>query len=147
MSNMSYDLLTFTSVEDFLEYLDTQISQLKAKVDILEKRYAVLKGRAERVRMLEEMLSKLVGEQIKAINEVDFMGIKVVISARAVDELVVIEETLAALRDTLTALIRVRDAISRLAREAKTAGGGLSLLVQTLNGIPFKLLFKESETV
>ncbi|MEM1521764.1 MAG: hypothetical protein QW407_01715 [Thermofilaceae archaeon] len=144
---MSYDLLTFTSVEDFLEYLDTQISQLKAKVDILEKRYAVLKGRAERVRMLEEMLSKLVGEQIKAINEVDFMGIKVVISARAVDELVVIEETLAALRDTLTALIRVRDAISRLAREAKTAGGGLSLLVQTLNGIPFKLLFKESETV
>ncbi|MEM2823033.1 MAG: hypothetical protein QXF69_02960 [Thermofilaceae archaeon] len=147
MSNMSYDLLTFTSVEDFLEYLDTQISQLKAKVDILEKRYAVLKGRAERVRMLEEMLSKLVGEQIKAINEVDFMGIKVVISARAVDELVVVEETLAALRDTLTALIRVRDAISRLAREAKTAGGGLSLLVQTLNGIPFKLLFKESETV
>jgi len=147
LSNMSYDLLTFTSVEDFLEYLDTQISQLKAKVDILEKRYAVLKGRAERVRMLEEMLSKLVGEQIKAINEVDFMGIKVVISARAVDELVVIEETLAALRDTLTALIRVRDAISRLAREAKTAGGGLSLLVQTLNGIPFKLLFKESETV
>ncbi|MEM1697279.1 MAG: hypothetical protein QXG48_01345 [Thermofilaceae archaeon] len=144
---MSYDLLTFTSVEDFLEYLDTQISQLKAKVDILEKRYAVLKGRAERVRMLEEMLSKLVGEQIKAINEVDFMGIKVVISARAVDELVVVEETLAALRDTLTALIRVRDAISRLAREAKTAGGGLSLLVQTLNGIPFKLLFKESETV
>ncbi|MEM1690330.1 MAG: hypothetical protein QXF05_02060, partial [Thermofilaceae archaeon] len=133
---MSYDLLTFTSVEDFLEYLDTQISQLKAKVDILEKRYAVLKGRAERVRMLEEMLSKLVGEQIKAINEVDFMGIKVVISARAVDELVVVEETLAALRDTLTALIRVRDAISRLAREAKTAGGGLSLLVQTLNGIP-----------
>jgi len=147
LSNMSYDLLTFTSVEDFLEYLDTQISQLKAKVDILEKRYAVLKGRAERVRMLEEMLSKLVGEQIKAINEVDFMGIKVVISARAVDELVVVEETLAALRDTLTALIRVRDAISRLAREAKTAGGGLSLLVQTLNGIPFKLLFKESETV
>ncbi|MEM0023326.1 MAG: hypothetical protein QXM80_00900 [Thermofilaceae archaeon] len=144
---MSYDLLTFTSVEDFLEYLDTQISQLKAKVDILEKRYAVLKGRAERVRMLEEMLSKLVGEQIKAINEVDFMGIKVVISARAVDELVVVEETLAALKDTLTALIRVRDAISRLAREAKTAGGGLSLLVQTLNGIPFKLLFKESETV
>ncbi|MEM0042585.1 MAG: hypothetical protein QXP94_02985 [Thermofilaceae archaeon] len=144
---MSYDLLTFTSVEDFLEYLDTQISQLKAKVDVLEKRYAVLKGRAERVRMLEEMLSKLVGEQIKAINEVDFMGIKVVVSARAVDELVVVEETLMALRDTLTALTRVREAISRLAREAKTAGGGLSLLVQTLNGIPFKLLFKESETV
>lgn len=144
---MSYDLLTFTSLEEFLEYLNTQITQLKTKVDILEKRYSALKAKAERVRILEEMLSKLVGEQIRTINEVDFMGIKVVVSARAVDELVAVEETLAALRDTLTALTRVREAISRLAKEAKVEGGGLSILVQTLNGIPFKLLFKESETV
>lgn len=143
---MSYDILTFTSVEEFMEYLDDQVGKLKVKVDALEKRYAALKSRAERVRRLEETLSKIIGEQIRPITEVDFRGIKVVVGARALDELVVIEETLAALKDLLTALVRVREAISWLA-EVGGEKEGISLLVQTFNGIPVKLLFKESESV
>jgi len=142
---MSYDLLTFTSIDEFMEYLDSQINQLKTKVDLLERRYAQLRSRAERIRRLEEVLSKLVGEQVRSINEVDFMGIKVVVSARAIDELAAVEETLAALRDSLEALTRVREVISRLAREVSGEKGGVNLLVQTFNGIPVRLLFKEGE--
>ncbi len=144
---MSYDLLSFTSFADFIEYLDNQISQIKTKIDHLEKRYDVLKSKAEKVRKLENLLSRLVGEQIRSINEVDLMGIKVVVSARALDELVVVEETLAALKDTLAALARVREVVNSLAKEAEMEKGGLSLLVQTINGIPVKLLFKESEAL
>jgi predicted component of type VI protein secretion system len=144
---MSYDLLSFTSFADFLEYLDNQIAQLRNKMDYLEKRYETLKSKADKVRQLESILSKLVGEQIRAINEVDFMGIKVVVSARALDELVAVEETLAALKDTLAALVKVREVVSNLAKETEVEKGGLSLMVQTINGIPVKLLFKESETV
>jgi predicted component of type VI protein secretion system len=143
---MAYDLLSFTSFADFIEYLDNQISQLKSKIDYLEKKYEALKSKAEKVRKLETLLSKLVGEQIRSINEVDFMGIRVVVSARALDELVAVEETLAALKDTLAALTRVREVIASLVRETEMEKGGLSLLVQTVNGIPVKLLFKESET-
>jgi len=142
---MSYDLLSFTSFTDFVEYLDNQIGQLKSKIEFLEKRYETLKSKADKVRKLETILSKLVGEQIRAINEVDFMGIRVVVSARALDELVAVEETLAALKDTLAALTRVREIVSSLAKETEVEKGGLSLIVQTINGIPVKLLFKESE--
>ncbi|RLE97914.1 MAG: hypothetical protein DRJ57_04060 [Thermoprotei archaeon] len=142
---LSYDLLQFGSFSEFVEYLDAEIDKLKSKVEELERRHEVLKARAERVRKLEEVLSKLVGEKIRSINEVDFMGIKVVISARALDELAVVEETLSALRDTLSALARVREVVSQLAREAGGERGELSLLVQTLNGIPVKLLFKEGK--
>lgn len=142
---MSYDLLSFTSFTDFVEYLDGQIGQLKSKIEFLEKRYGTLKSKADKVRKLETILSKLVGEQIRAINEVDFMGIRVVVSARALDELVAVEETLAALKDTLAALTRVREVVSSLAKETEVEKGGLSLIVQTINGIPVKLLFKESE--
>jgi acetate kinase len=142
---MSYDLLSFTSFTDFVEYLDDQIGQLKSKIEFLEKRYETLKSKADKVRKLETILSKLVGEQIRAINEVDFMGIRVVVSARALDELVAVEETLAALKDTLAALTRVREVVSSLAKETEVEKGGLSLIVQTINGIPVKLLFKESE--
>ncbi len=142
---MSYDLLSFTSFTDFVEYLDNQIGQLKSKIEFLEKRYETLKSKADKVRKLETILSKLVGEQIRAINEVDFMGIRVVVSARALDELVAVEETLAALKDTLAALTRVREVVSSFAKETEVEKGGLSLIVQTINGIPVKLLFKESE--
>jgi acetate kinase len=142
---MSYDLLSFTSFTDFVEYLDGQIGQLKSKIEFLEKRYETLKSKADKVRKLETILSKLVGEQIRAINEVDFMGIRVVVSARALDELVAVEETLAALKDTLAALTRVKEVVSSLAKETEVEKGGLSLIVQTINGIPVKLLFKESE--
>lgn len=141
---MSYDLLTFEGFSEFLEYLDNQIGQLKMKIDVLERRHELLRSRAERVRRLEDVLSKLVGEQIRTINEVDFMGIRVVVSARAVDELVVVEETLDALKDLLAALTSVREVVVKLVKESEVERGGLSLLVQTLNGIPIKLLFKES---
>jgi len=142
---MSYDLLSFTSFTDFVEYLDNQIEQLKSKIEFLEKRYETLKSKADKVRKLETILSKLVGEQIRAINEVDFMGIRVVVSARALDELVAVEETLAALKDTLAALTKVREVVSGLAKETEVEKGELSLIVQTINGIPVKLLFKEGE--
>ncbi len=137
-------MLTFDSLAKFMEYLDEQIARLRSKVEVLEKRYTVLRGRAERIRMLENVLSKLIGTSISSISEVDYMGIKVVVSARSVDELAVVEETLAALRDTLTALTRVREVVSRF-RETLGEAAGIQVLVQTLNGIPIRLLFKESE--
>ncbi len=143
---MSYDLLAFDGFGDLLRHLESEINRLKSKVEELEARYEQLRLRAEKVKRLEELLSKLVGEEIKTINEVDFKGIRVVVSARALDELTAVEEALSALRDQLSAMARVREVIAQLAKETDMVKGGLKLLVQTLNGIPIKLLFKEGET-
>ena len=141
---MSYDLIVFKSLDDLTEYISQRIEWLKERISELEGRRTVLRARAEKVRRLEEVLGKLVGGEVKSMNEVDLMGIKIIISARAVDELGVVEDTLEAMHDTLTALTRVREVMTQLAEEWGEASG-LTLLVQTLNGIPVKILFKEEE--
>ena len=83
---------------------------------------------------------------MSALNEIDFMGLKVVVSARAVDELKVLEETIISLRDILSALQRVKDVINKLSSALGTSNeGDFIILVQTLNNIPVRILLKESE--
>lgn len=141
---MSYDVLSFKSLRELADYVENRVKTLKERVDELEKRRATLSARAERMRRLEELLGRLVGEEVRGKNELDLMGIRVVVNARAVDELAVLEDTIEAMRDTLTAMARVRDMVAQLARELGDAEG-LAVLVQTLNGIPIRMLFKEEE--
>jgi len=141
---LSYDVLSFKSLRELADYVENRVKTLKERVDELEKRRATLSARAERMRRLEELLGRLVGEEVRGKNELDLMGIRVVVNARAVDELAVLEDTIEAMRDTLTAMARVRDMVAQLARELGDAEG-LAVLVQTLNGIPIRMLFKEEE--
>ncbi len=144
---MSYNLLRFRDFNELLEYIDTTIDNLMKKYNELYQRLNVLRARAERIKKFEEALSKLMGEEITSINEIDFMGLKVVISARSVDELAVVEEVVNSLQDTITALKKVREVISELAKAVSQEGEveGLSILVETINGIPVRLLLKEGE--
>ncbi|MGC9107593.1 MAG: hypothetical protein ACP5IE_05320, partial [Infirmifilum sp.] len=70
-----------------------------------------------------------------------------VVNARAVDELNVLEETIESQKESLEALLRIRDILyklnSSLSSEEKLSG--ITILVQTLNEIPVKLLLKETE--
>jgi len=116
------------------------------QVNTLSQRYNLLKKKAERIKKLEQALEQLVGEKVSSLNEIDFMGLKVVVSARTVDELKVLEETIVSLRDILSALQRVREVISKLASALGSSNEpGFVVLVQTLNNIPIRILLKESE--
>ena len=143
---MSYNLLQFSSFGELLRYIDAQIESLQKSVESLHQRYESVKARAERMRALERVLEDLLGEKLPALNEIDYMGLRVVVNARAVDELAVLEETLESQRETLESLIRVRELIERLGGSLEQAGGGgIVVLVQTLNGVPLRILLKEVE--
>lgn len=136
----------FKSFVELLRFIDSQINEMTNQVNTLSQRYNLLKKKAERIKKLEQALEQLVGEKVSSLNEIDFMGLKVVVSARTVDELKVLEETIVSLRDILSALQRVREVISKLASALGSSNEpGFVVLVQTLNNIPIRILLKESE--
>lgn len=143
---MSYNVYQFKSFVELLRFIDSQINEMTNQVNTLSQRYNLLKKKAERIKKLEQALEQLVGEKVSSLNEIDFMGLKVVVSARTVDELKVLEETIVSLRDILSALQRVREVISKLASALGSSNEpGFVVLVQTLNNIPIRILLKESE--
>lgn len=99
------------------------------------------------MKALERVLEDLLGEKLSSLNEIDYMGLKVVINARAVDELNVLEETIESQKESLEALTRIREILyklnSSLSSEDKLSG--ITILVQTLNEIPVRILLKETE--
>ena len=124
--------------------MDARIQDLERIRATLSQRYQELSVRAESIKKLEEALSRLIGSEIKTIREVDFMGLRVVVEARVVDELNVIEEVLSSVNDTLTALKKVREVIEQLAKTVSSEEGlRIRLIVETVNGIPVRILLKE----
>lgn len=143
---MSYSLLEFEDFNQLLGYIDARIQDLEKIQAMLSNRYEELSVKAERIKRLEEALSQLVGKEVKSIREIDFMGLRVVVGARVVDELNVIDEVLASVNDTLAALRKVREVIEQLSKTVASEEGGIGfrLLVETVNGIPVRILLKEA---
>lgn len=144
---MSYNLYQFSSFDELLKYVEAEIATIEDTLHRLEERYEIIKAKAERMRALEKVLEDLLGAQLSSLNEVDYMGLKVVVNARAVDELKVLEETIESQRDSLEALSRVRDVLYKLSSTLSSEEGfsGITVLVQTMNGVPVKILLKETE--
>ncbi len=140
---MSYVLEEYDGFGQLLASIDNRIKDLQQKYNALSQRQQALSVQAERIRRLEEALSKLVGSEIKSIREIDFMGLKVVVGARVVDELAVVEEVLTSVSDTLMALQKVRDVIDQLAKSVGESSG-IKILVEAINGIPVRLLLRET---
>jgi len=140
---VSYVLEEYDGFGQLLASIDNRIRDLQQKYNALSQRQQALSVQAERIRRLEEALSKLVGSEIKSIREIDFMGLKVVVGARVVDELAVVEEVLTSVSDTLMALQKVRDVIDQLAKSVGESSG-IKILVETINGIPVRLLLRET---
>ena len=140
---MSYVLEEYDGFGQLLASIDNRIRDLQQKYNALSQRQQALSVQAERIRRLEEALSKLVGSEIKSIREIDFMGLKVVVGARVVDELAVVEEVLTSVSDTLMALQKVRDVIDQLAKSVGESSG-IKILVEAINGIPVRLLLRET---
>ncbi len=142
---MAYDLKVFRSFEELLKYLDGEIARLTDRLNKLSGYYARLKEKAEKIRQLEEAISRIVGESPPPIREIDLMGVKVVVDARAIDEMKVLEEVLTSTEDVLNAMRKARKVLEPLAKSLATPRGGfegIDILVETLNGIPIRVLLR-----
>ncbi|GEM_PF-584113 len=144
---MSSNVYYFSSFKDLLDFIEAQMNNIEENVSALKQRYDVVRARAEKLRRLEKALEELVGEKISSLNEIDFMGLRVVINARAVDELRVLEEAINSQEDSLSALRRVHEVLKKLHDSLESSVGvdGLTIIVQTHYDIPIRILLKEPE--
>jgi len=143
---LAYDLKVFRSFDELLRYIDGEIARLSDKLNKLSGYHAKLKDKAEKIKRLEETISKIVGESTPQMREIDLMGVKVVVDARAVDEIRVLEEVLMSIEDVLNALRKAKKVLEPLAKTLASpdkAIEGIDILVETLNGIPIRILLRE----
>ncbi|MCD6510816.1 MAG: hypothetical protein J7L11_10585 [Thermoprotei archaeon] len=140
---MAMDLLTFKTFSDFVKYIDSLIESTRQQLSEHLRHYDEIKTRAERIRSIEEVFSKILGARPEAVNEIDLKGLKIVIGARPTDEERVLSEVIKSLQDRLNVLMRIRKLIEPLVRSlGETAG--IIIMVETLNAIPIKVLLKEA---
>jgi len=140
---LSYNIYAFSNFKQVLEYINDEISKLNRKIADLSAQYNIVKRKAEKMKKIEEAFSQLLGTKIGGVNEIDLMGIKVIVGSRAVDELKVYEEVLLSLQERLEALMKARKVLEPLSKVIGE-GEGISILLETLNGLPLKILLSES---
>ncbi len=139
---MAMDLLTFKSLADFIKYIESLIESTRQQLSEHLRRYDEIKTRAERIRNIEEVFSKILGTKPEAVNEIDLKGLKIIIGARPTDEERVLSEVIKSLQDRLNVLMRIRKLIEPLARSLGEMSG-MIIMVETMNAIPIKVLLKE----
>ncbi len=140
---MATDLLVFKNFADFVKYIDGLIESIRKQLSEHLRYYEEIKGRAERLRNIEELFAKMLGTRPQTANEIDLKGLKVIIGARPTDEERVLSEVIKSLQDRLNILMRIRRLIEPLARSLGETSG-MIVLVETVNSIPVKVLLKEA---
>ena len=141
---MAMELLRFSSFEEFLRHLSSQIEKTRAQLSEHLRRYNEIKDRAERLRSIEERLAKALGVKLEPVNEIDLKGLKLVVGARPTDEAQVLMEVIQSLRNKLEVLMKLQKLVEDVAKNLQEISG-MILLVETVNDIPVKILLCETK--
>ncbi len=137
------ELLVFKSFGDFTRYLEGRIEDIRRQLNDYIRRYNEIKERADRLKNIEELFAKMLGAKPELVSEIDLKGLKIVIGARPTDEVKVLEEVIKSLQDRLNVLIRVLKLIEPLASSLSETPG-IEVMVEFVNGIPVKILLRET---
>ncbi|HDJ89424.1 MAG TPA: hypothetical protein ENG40_01860 [Thermoprotei archaeon] len=139
---MNREIYVYDNLTKFLEYIDNEIEKTERRIEELKQRYSNVEKRAQVMMNIEETFRNMLGVEIPAMNEIDLMGVKIVVGARAIDEVKVYREVLDSLNERLEALRKAKKILEPLVRSLKT--GEIGVIVETLSGIPERILLKES---
>ncbi|MDT7902803.1 MAG: hypothetical protein RQ838_01910 [Caldivirga sp.] len=132
------EVMYFTSLSEFMNYLDNQVKTLEDNVNLIEKNIAQLEPRLAGFQSLLGVIKKLVGkENILLTPAIEITGLKIVIDPNPIDEYDTLKESLDAMKDKLTVLRKVRELIRILVTTAKL---DVPVLVQMRAGVPVKVL-------
>jgi len=139
---LNREIYVYDNLTKFLEYIDNEIEKTERRIEELKQRYSNVEKRAQVMMNIEETFRNMLGVEIPAMNEIDLMGVKIVVGARAIDEVKVYREVLDSLNERLEALRKAKKILEPLVRSLKT--GEIGVIVETLSGIPERILLKES---
>lgn len=132
------EVMYFSSLTEFINYIDNQIKALEDSISIAEKNIAQLEPRLAGFQSLLDVIKKLVGrENLLLTPVIEITGLKIVIDPSPIDEYDTLKESLDAMRDKLNVLRKVRELIRVIISSTKL---DVPVLVQMRAGVPIKLL-------
>jgi len=138
----SLHLLKFSSPDELLSYVNDKVRELEAALEAARAELSRVRAEAERLMEVERVLSEVLGVKPSEIREIDVRGVRVVMDAKATDEVAVYEEVVASLQETLDVLKRVRDEVVTPLVSRLRGLKGVRFVVEVTGVIPTKILIK-----
>jgi len=138
----SLRLLKFSSPDELLSYVNDKVRELEAALETARAELSRVRAEAERLMEVERVLSEVLGVKPSEIREIDVRGVRVVMDAKATDEVAVYEEVVASLQETLDVLKRVRDEVMTPLVSRLRGLKGVRFVVEVAGVIPTKILIK-----
>jgi len=138
----SLHLLKFNSPDELLSYVNGKVKELEAALEAAKAELGRVRAEAERLMEVERVLSEVLGVKPSEIREIDVRGVRVVMDAKATDEVAVYEEVVASLQETLDVLKRVRDEVVAPLVSRLRGLKGVRFVVEAAGVIPTKILIK-----
>ncbi len=141
---MSAEIREFKSFTELLKFIEEEVSSCRKMLEFLKKRYQSLQAQARSDMVFLESLKKIMGnEKLNLSTEVNVGGLSIIYPARAYDEFKVVEDTLRRVQVKLNTLERVRKIVEVIAKNIPKVPN-MKIIIQLINGIPFKLLIRSS---
>jgi len=138
---MVVSLKEFDSAIEIVKAVDQEISETKNTLNGYLRRLEDIRMLAERSRRIREIVSKFAGKKaIVESAEVSVSGINLVLEAKAVHELVAIEEVVRSQQEKLVALQRAREGLKWADQIGETEE--VKFLVLEKNGVPERILIR-----
>lgn len=142
---LSVEIHSYKTAQELTKEIDDEIQRIKTLLGDYLRRLDEARARQEKLRKTQEALSKLTGGKLSAMKqtgetqELDLMGLRVVINASADEEASSLEESIKTLQDKLNTLQKVRKALEPLTSLEEVSS---PLTVVKNDGVPTKIMLR-----
>jgi len=134
---MDVYIRNYANASDFLQEIDSRISELERRVREIESELQNLKSAADKYRKLQELIKRFRGE-FTSSSPIEITGLSLYIDPNPLVKYDILDESRKHMLDLLSVLKKVREVAQAVIKE-----GGLENLpisVQYKNGVPVKLV-------
>jgi len=138
---MVVEIREYERVADLVKPVDDQINKIRSLLGDYLRRLDEARVRIEKLNKVRSSLAKIVGGEVnvsQGSQEIDLMGLKIIVNPTPQDEISVYEEVVKDLQNRLTVLQRVKKALEPLS--AMDVDVGVSVLIR--DEVPVKILVR-----
>ena len=134
----------FSSVEEFEEAIDKEISDTKSKLGGYLRRLDEIRELAEKTKKIRQVVMKLAGKKADAESsgEIILDNVNIVLDAGPLDELTALESVVRSHQERLLKFQKTRENLKPLDEFNETEG--MSFLIVENDGVPERILLKIS---
>jgi uncharacterized protein YllA (UPF0747 family) len=134
----------FSSVEEFEEAIDKEISDTKSKLGGYLRRLDEIRELAEKTKKIRQVVMKLAGKRadVESSGEIILDNVNIVLDASPLDELTVLESVVRSHQERLLKFQKTRENLKPLDEFNETEG--MNFLIVENDGVPERILLKIS---